>query len=70
MTKKRLAILVLVFIVGIYYQPNWIYQNFYYTPKWVDDASWAPNYVVYLFVYASLSAVFVELLIRFIKKYK
>jgi len=69
MRKSRIFILFMTFITGFFYQPNWIYQNFYYTPRWVDDASWAPNYVVYLFVYAGLSAVFVELLIRFIKKY-
>jgi len=67
--KSRISILIATFAIGFLYQPNWIYQNFYYNPRWVDDASWAPNFVFYLFVYASLSTVCVELLIRLSKKY-
>jgi hypothetical protein len=69
MKKTRIAILVFTFLLGLVYQPNWVYQNFYSNPRWVDDAWWSLSYPAYLLVYALLSTAFVELVIRLIKKY-
>ena len=69
MKKIRIAILVLIFLLGLVYQPTWVYQNFYSNPRWVDDAWWSLSYPAYLLVYALLSTAFVELVIRLIKKY-
>jgi len=69
MKKTRIAILVFTFLLGLVYQPNWVYQNFYSNPRWVDDAWWSLSYPAYLIVYAVISTVFVELVIRFVKKY-
>ena len=69
MKKTRVLILVFTFIVGLVYQPNWVYQNFYFNPRWVDDSWWSLSYPVYLIVYAVLSIICVELAMRFIKKY-
>ena len=69
MKKTRIAILVFTFLLGLIYQPNWVYQNFYSNPRWVDDAWWSLSYPAYLIVYAVISTVFVELVIRFVKKY-
>ena len=69
MKKTHISVLVITFIVGFFYQPNWIYKNFYSDPRWVDDAWWSVTYPVYLVIYAVLSTIFVELLIRLVKKY-
>lgn len=69
MNKVRISILALTFLVGIFYQPYLIYQNFYFNPRWVDDAWWSLNYPAYLIVYSVLSTGFVEFIIRFVKKY-
>ena len=69
MKKMRISILFFTFLLGLVYQPKWIYQNFYSNPRWVDDAWWSLSYPAYLIVYAVLSTIYVELVIRFIKKY-
>ena len=69
MNKVRISVLSLTFLTGFFYQPNWIYQNFYSNPRWIDDAWWSLNYPAFLIVYAVISVGFVELLIRFTKKY-
>jgi len=67
--KNRILVLSLTFLIGFFYQPNWIYQNFYSNPRWVDDAWWSLNYPAFLVIYAIISVGFVELVIRFVKKY-
>ena len=69
MKKPHKAVLVFTFLLGLVYQPYWVYQNFYSSPRWVDDAWWSLSYPAYLLVYALLSTAFVELVIRLIKKY-
>ena len=69
MKKSRISILIATFAIGFLYQPNWIYQNFYYNPKWVDNSNWAPNYLIYLLIYACLTTLLIDTVIRFSKKY-
>jgi len=69
MIKVRILILSFTFLIGLVYQPNWIYQNFYFNPRWVDNAWWSLNYPAFLIIYALISVGLVELIIRFIKKY-
>jgi hypothetical protein len=69
MKKSHIAILVFTFLLGLVYQPSWIYQNFYSNPRWVDDTWWSLPYPAFLIVYAVISTTFVELVIRFIKKF-
>jgi len=69
MNKVRISLLSLTFIIGFFYQPNWIYQNFYFNPRWVEDSWWSLNYWAFLLIYAFLSVVFVEIIIRLVKKY-
>jgi hypothetical protein len=69
MNKVRILILSFTFVLGFLYQPNWIYQNFYSNPRWVDDAWWSLNYPAFLIIYAIISVGFVELIIRLVKKY-
>lgn len=69
MSKARISILSITFLFGFFYQPNWIYNTFYFNPRWIDGAWWSLNYPVFLILYAVISVVFVELVIRIIKKY-
>jgi hypothetical protein len=69
MNKLRISVLIANFFVAIFYQPNWVYYNFYFNPKWVDNAWWSTSYWFYLAVYAILSTILVECVIRFVKKY-
>jgi hypothetical protein len=69
MRKSRVTILAVTFIIAFFYQPNWIYYNFYFNPKWVDSAWWSTPYWVYLLIYSIIATLFIELTIRFIKKY-
>ena len=69
MNKVRILILSTTFLVGIFYQPYLIYQNFYFNPRWVDDAWWSLNYPAFICLYAFISTGFIELIIRFIKKF-
>jgi hypothetical protein len=69
MNKSRVLVLSITFLIGLFYQPNWIYQNFYFNPRWVDDAWWSLNYPVFLIIYAVISVGFVELLIRITKRF-
>lgn len=57
----RLALFIVVINAAIFYQPNWIYQTFYYNPRWVDDAWWSLSYPAYLVIYSLLISIFVEL---------
>jgi hypothetical protein len=69
MNKARILILTLTFVIGFFYQPHWVYQNFYSNPRWVDEAWWSISYPAYLIIYALISTLLVEILIRSIKKY-
>ena len=69
MTKKKIIVWIIVFIVGIFYQPNWVYLNLYYNPRLVEDAWWSISYLAYLMIYALISTLLVEILIRSVKKY-
>jgi hypothetical protein len=69
MNKVRISILTFTFLIGLVYQPNWIYQNFYFNPRWVDEAWWSLNYPAFLIIYALISVAFTDLLIRLAKKY-
>lgn len=66
----RLALFIVVINAAIFYQPNWIYQTFYYNPRWVDDAWWSLSYPAYLVIYSLLTVGLVELFSRFIKRFK
>jgi len=68
-SKVRISILSITFLFGFFYQPNWIYKTFYFNPRWVEDSWWSMNYWAFLLVYAVVSVIFVELIIRLIKKY-
>ena len=69
MKKAHISILVVTFLFGLIYQPVWVYNNFWYKADFYDSIPFTVPYWVFLLVYAIISTVFVESVIRLIKKY-
>jgi hypothetical protein len=68
-TWKQRVFYGFIFIVGYFYQPNWLYMNFYSNPKFRDGATWVPSFGIYSALSGFLTAVFIWAFIRFAKKY-
>ena len=69
MKKTRVSILVVTFLFGLIYQPVWVYNNFWFRADFYDSIPFTFPYWVFLLIYAIISTTFVELVIRFVKKY-
>ena len=69
MTKVRISLLGFVFLIAFFYQPNWVYENFWIKADFYDSLPFTVPYLIFLFIYAAITTVFAELVIRFVKKY-
>ena len=69
MKKTRISILVVTFLFGLIYQPVWVYNNFWYKADFYDSIPFTVPYWSFLLIYSLISTAFVELVIRFVKKY-
>ena len=69
MTKVHISILGFVFLSAFVYQPNWVYENFWSRADFYDSILFTVPYLIFLFIYAAITTVFAELVIRFVKKY-
>ncbi len=70
MNKVRISILVFIFFVGYFApEPNFIYENFWSKAEFWDVLPYTPSYLLYRFLYAVFLTGFIELIIRFVKKY-
>ena len=69
MKKTHIAILGFTFLLGFIYQPNWVYDNFWFKADFYNSIPFKVPYLAFLFVYSIISTAFVELVIRFVKKY-
>jgi hypothetical protein len=70
MNKVRISLLVLFFLIGFFLpEPNFIYENFWSKAEFWEVLPFTPSYLFYRFLYAVFLMGFVELGIRFIKKY-
>ena len=69
MTKVHISLLGFVFLSAFFYQPNWVYENFWSKADFYDSLPFELPYLVFLLVYAGISTALAELGIRFIKKY-
>ena len=69
MNKVRISILSFTFLLGFIYQPNWIYNNFWFKADFYDSIPFTVPYWCFLITYSIISTMFVELIMRFIKKY-
>ena len=69
MTKVHVSLLALIFLCAFFYQPNWVYENFWSKADFYDSIPFTVPYLVFLIVYAAISTAAAELGIRFVKKY-
>lgn len=70
MNKVRISILVFFFLVSFLLpEPNFIFTNFWSGAEFWDVLPFVPNYLLFKFLYATTTTGFIELGIRFIKKY-
>jgi hypothetical protein len=69
MKKTRISILVVTFLFGLIYQPVWVYNNFWFRADFYDSIPFTIPYWSFLLMYSLISTAFVELVIRFVKKY-
>lgn len=57
------------FFSAIFYQPNWVYENFWSKAEFYNSIPVRVPYLVFLVTYALVTAGLAELGIRFLKKY-
>ena len=70
MNKTRISLLSFVFLVAFFTpEPNFIFKNFWSKAEFWEALPFTPSVWLYIFLYAVIVTGFVELLIRFIKKY-
>ena len=69
MTKVHISVLGFIFLLAFFYQPNWVYENFWGKADFYDSLPFTVPYLVFLFIYAVITTSLAELGIRFIKKY-
>ena len=68
MNKVRISILSFTFLIGMARVPNWVFDNFWNKSFW-EVLPFTFKYGYFRFVYAALLTIFIEMLIRFVKKY-
>jgi len=70
MNKTRISLLSFVFLVALFTpQPSFIFQNFWSRADFWEALPFTPSIWLYIFLYALTVTGFVELFIRFVKKY-
>ena len=69
MNRRRISLLVLIFISAMLYQPTWVYENFWSKADFYDSIPFTVPYLAFLMIYSLIATSFAELAIRFIKKY-
>ena len=69
MTKVHISLLGFVFLIAFFYQPNWVYENFWSKADFYDSLPFTVPYLVFLSIYAAITTALAELGISFIKKY-
>ena len=69
MNKVRALLLTFTFLLGMLYQPNWVYENFWSKAAFYNSIPFTVPYLAFLIIYSLITTGFAELGIRFIKKY-
>jgi hypothetical protein len=69
MTKVHISLLGFIFLIAFFYQPNWVYENFWSKADFYDSLPFTVPYLAFLLVFASITTGIAELGIRFVKKY-
>lgn len=58
-----------VFLTGVVYQPNWVWDNFWAKAEFYEDIPFTVPYLAYALVYSTLNCVFWYYCVRLAKKY-
>jgi hypothetical protein len=69
MNKTHFSLLVGIFVISFFYQPDWVYENFWNKAVFYDSIPFTVPYLIFLLICAAVSTTLAELGIRFIKKY-
>ena len=69
MTKVHISLLGFIFLGAFFYQPNWVYENFWSKADFYDSIPFTLPYLAFLLIYSAITTGLAELGIRFIKKY-
>jgi hypothetical protein len=69
MTKHRIALLALCFLVSTFVQPNWVTDNFWHKAEFWDALPFNFPYMGFILIYAAITTVLFDQFIRFVKKY-
>lgn len=69
MTKTRIALLAFWVLVSIFFQPNWVSDNFWYKADFWDALPFNFPYMGFILIYAVISTLLFDQFIRFVKKY-
>ena len=69
MTKTRIVLLAFWVLVSIFFQPNWVSDNFWYKADFWDAPPFNFPYMGFILIYAVISTLLFDQFIRFVKKY-
>lgn len=68
-TVKQFVFYSIVFLIGIVYQPVWVYENFWFKADFYDSLPFKFPYYGFIFIYCCLSTLFVASFARLAKKH-
>lgn len=68
-TVKQSIFYVIIFLTGLMYQPNWIYENFWSQAGFYDSLPFDFPYLGFLIIYSSLLTAFMVFIVKMVKKF-
>lgn len=69
MTKVRITLLSIYFLVSVIVQSNWVTDNFWYKAEFWDALPFTFPFMGFILIYAALATVLFDQFIRIVKKY-
>ena len=69
MSRVQISLLTVIFFGAFFYQPIWVYENFWSKADFYQVLPFTVPYLFFLTAYASISTAVAALGIRFVKKY-
>ena len=69
LTLKQAVFYIFIFVIGLIYQPNWIYENFWSKAEFYDSLPFEFPYFGFILVYSCLSTGLAFLLVKFTKRH-
>ena len=69
MTLKQAVFYIFIFVIGLIYQPVWVYENFWSKARFYDSLPFEFPYVGLILIYSSLSTYLIFLSVKLAKKH-